>query len=72
MAVTVTSRPSEAEIGSVVGAPLRLPCVLLCTQGERFCGAAWTANTAHELAERMAERRAHETGCLGGLILPGT
>jgi hypothetical protein len=71
MSVTVTSDPASALPGQVVGAPLRLPAVLLCTQGERFCGTKWVANTAREMPEKMAARRKHEEGCKGGLIVAG-
>jgi hypothetical protein len=69
MAVTFTGSPSTAMPGQVVGQPIRLPHVMLCTQGERHCGRTWTANTRRELTEKMAERRTHEAGCQGGLIL---
>lgn len=69
MAVSVTGSPSSALPGQVVGAPLRLPCVLLCTQGERWCGRKWTANDRRGLLERLAERRDHEDRCNGGLVL---
>jgi hypothetical protein len=68
MAVKVTSDPSAELPGNVVGAPLRIPAILLCTQGERFCGATWVANTARDLPDRLAERRRHEATCGGGLI----
>jgi hypothetical protein len=71
MPVTVTSTPEAAMPGQVVGAPIRLPYVLLCTQGERWCGKHWTANSRPALAELMAERRKHENGCMGGLIVAG-
>jgi len=67
--VTVTSQPSMAMPGQVIGPPMRLPAVLLCTQGERFCGKHWTANSRGELVELLAERREHEDRCQGGLIL---
>jgi hypothetical protein len=68
MAVKVTSNPSAELPGSVVGAPIRLPYIMLCTQGERFCGATWVANRARELPEKLAERRKHEENCKGALI----
>jgi hypothetical protein len=70
MTATVTSTPASALPGQVVGKPIRLPHVMLCTQGESFCGWVRTANTRLELAELMAERRKHEENCLGGLIVP--
>jgi hypothetical protein len=70
MAVSVTGNPSSALPGQVVGKPIRLPHFMLCTQGERFCGWVRTANTRIELADLMIERRKHEDGCKGGLIVP--
>jgi hypothetical protein len=69
VAVAVTGSPSSVLPGQVVGAPLRIPAVLLCTQGERWCGARWVANDRHELVSLLAARRNHEDGCQGGLIL---
>lgn len=69
MAVAVTGSPSSALPGQIVGAPIRLPYVLLCTQGERWCGKCWTANDQHVLVELLAARRKHEDACMGGLIL---
>jgi hypothetical protein len=56
----------------VIGSPLHLPYVMLCTQGERFCGKTWTANTDRDLPVMLAERRTHEATCQGGLIIIGT
>lgn len=67
--VTYTSNPSEALPGQIVGKPVRLPYIMLCTSGERFCGWVRTANNPIQLAELMKERRVHENGCAGGLIL---
>jgi hypothetical protein len=69
VAVAVTGSPSSALPGQVVGAPLRIPAMLLCTQGERWCGKVWTANDRHQLVALLAERRDHEDRCQGGLIL---
>lgn len=69
MAVAVTGSPSTAMPGQIVGAPMRLPAILLCTQGERWCGKVWTANDRHQLVDLLAERRGHEDGCAGGLII---
>jgi hypothetical protein len=71
VAVTYTGSPSATLPGQVTGAPVRLPHVMLCTQGERHCGTRWTANTPRQLAEHAAARRAHEAACNGGLIIPG-
>lgn len=71
MAVRVTSNPSGELPGSVIGRPMRLPAILMCTQGERFCGAKWTANTEHELVLALSARRDHETACRGALIVAG-
>ena len=71
MAVKVTSNPSGELPGSVIGRPIRLPHIMLCTQGERHCGRAWTANTEPDLVLKMAERREHEASCRGGLIVAG-
>lgn len=69
MNVRVTSNPSTELPGSVIGRPMRIPYVLLCTVGgERFCGQVWTANSERQLAELLAERRRHEENCQGGLI----
>jgi hypothetical protein len=69
MTAKVTSTPATELPGSVIGRPIRIPFVLLCTNGERFCGKTWTANSRHQLAEYMAERRTHEQNCRGGLII---
>ena len=71
MTVRVTSSPSTALPGEVVGKPIRIPHVMLCTSGEVFCGRTWVANSRHQLAEKMAERRKHEEQCRGGLIISG-
>ena len=55
----------------VAGKPVRLPAVLLCTMGERFCGKVWTANTQEQYLLKSAERREHEATCNGGLIVIG-
>ena len=71
MSVHVTSNPSAELPGSVIGKPIRLPHFMLCTQGQRPCGKAWTAHTEHELVLKLAERRDHETACKGGLLTGG-
>jgi hypothetical protein len=70
VAVTVTGNPSSELPGSVIGQAIRLPYIMLCTNGERFCGATWVANTERELPERLLQRRQHEDNCRGGLIIP--
>jgi hypothetical protein len=69
MSVKVTSNPSAELPGTVIGKPVRLPHIMMCTQGERFCGRYWVASTQRELPVKMAERRRHEQGCAGGLIV---
>lgn len=71
MSVHVTANPSAELPGSVIGKPIRLPAVLLCTMGERFCGKTWTANTQEQFLLKSAERREHEATCKGGLIVVG-
>ena len=71
MSVHVTANPSAELPGSVIGKPMRLPAFLACTQGQRFCGKRWTANTEPELLLMLAERRDHETACKGGLLTGG-
>jgi hypothetical protein len=66
VAVTVTTDPSTARPGDVIGRPIRVPAILLCTQGERFCGRIWVANTRMELPGKLAERRDHEARCAAG------
>lgn len=70
MPASVTVNPASALPGQVLGKPMRIPAVLLCTQGERFCGQTWVANSMRDLPEKLAERRKHEDSCNGGLILP--
>lgn len=69
MTVKVTSDPGAEPAGSVFGAPIRVPGILLCTNGERWCGRVWVANHRRQLPEMMAERRDHEVYCRGGLVL---
>jgi hypothetical protein len=69
MPASVTANPASALPGQVVGKPIRLPYVMLCTQGERFCGKTWVANVSREIPEKLAERRKHEQDCAGGLIV---
>jgi hypothetical protein len=69
MATRYTEAPSEALPGEVVGQPIRLPAVLVCTQGERHCGWARMANTRDQFIKYAAERRDHEMKCNGGLIV---
>ena len=72
MSVHVTANPSAELPGSVIGKPVRLPAVLLCTMGgERPCGKVWTANTYEQYLLKSAERREHEATCKGGLIVAG-
>jgi len=68
VSVSVTSSPASVLPGQVIGRPVRIPAILLCTAGERFCGKTWVANSERALPEKMAERRKHEESCQGGLI----
>jgi hypothetical protein len=55
-----------------VGRPYsHLPAVLLCTQGERYCGWRRTARTEAEILAYTGEKREHEATCRGGLIVAG-
>lgn len=75
MTVRYTDRPSQALPGEIVGAPVRLPHIMLCQAGgpgSRFCGWLRTANTPRQFAEYAAQRRDHERACKGGLIVAGT
>jgi hypothetical protein len=69
VSVKVTGNPSAELPGSVIGQPVRIPAILLCTQGERFCGRVWVANTVRDLPVKMTERRRHEEKCSGGLVV---
>lgn len=69
MSTTYTNSPSAILPGQVVGAPVRLPAVILCTSGQRHCGWKRTANNPRQYAEYAAERRRHEEACGGGLII---
>lgn len=72
MPTTYTPSPSSVLPEQVAGAPItHLPWIFCCTNGERFCGWAKAANSPREVAERMAEKRKHEDGCGGGLIVVG-
>jgi hypothetical protein len=64
-----SSSPSLTLPGQVLGAPVRLPAFMCCTQGERWCGWKRTANTQKQFVEMAAEKRRHEQDCLGGLIV---
>lgn len=66
----LTTMPSAALPGQVVGQPVHLPWILVCRSGERHCGAAWAASDRRRLLELWAVRRHHEAACQGGLILP--
>jgi len=65
MATRLSSRPVP---GAVTGAPVHIPFVLFCTQGERWCGWQRTANSQREFLLLAADRRVHEAACLGGLV----
>jgi hypothetical protein len=74
VSVYFTESPSSVLPGEVVGAPVRIPALLLCQAappGRRWCGTRWTANSAREYAEMAAMRREHERTCKGGLIVGG-
>jgi hypothetical protein len=68
VSTSVTTNPSSLLPGQVLGRPMGIPAILLCTQGERFCGRTWVANSYRELPEKLAERRKHEENCKGALI----
>lgn len=70
MSTTYTPNPSTtAGADDVMGAPVRLPAVLCCTQGEVFCGKTWVANDQRQFVEKAADKRKHEMNCNGGLIV---
>ncbi len=70
MSVHVTANPSAELPGSVIGKPVHLPAILLCTMGgERYCGWKRIANSQEQYLLMSAERREHEVGCRGGLIV---
>ena len=71
MPTTYTPNASEMIPGQIAGAPVRLPALMCCTSGEVFCGRVWTANTREQFVEKAAEKRKHEMGCQGGLIVVG-
>lgn len=74
MSVYFTESPSSVLPGEVIGAPVRIPALLMCQAagpGRRWCGWKRTANTAVQYAEMAAERREHERTCTGGLIVSG-
>lgn len=71
MPTSYTPSPSEILPGQVVGAPIKLPALLCCTSGEVFCGWSRYANNRKQFAEYATERRRHEEGCAGGLIVVG-
>jgi len=65
----ITISPASLTDGQVAGPPIRLPFVLLCHEGQRWCGWQRTANSKRQFTELLAERRHHAETCLGGLIL---
>lgn len=69
MSTTYTPNLSTALPGQAVGAPVHLPYILLCNQGERWCGWVRTANTQKQFLEYAADKRRHEEHCQGGLIV---
>lgn len=72
MSVHVTANPSAELPGSVIGKAIRFPHFMLCTMGERPCGWRRTAKDEVDYLKKMAERREHEAGCKGGLIIVGS
>ena len=65
----MTARFSPAPVdGAFTGQPLHIPWVLLCTNGERWCGWVRTANSQRDFVALAADRRVHESSCRGGLI----
>lgn len=72
MVTTYTTNPSEAVPGQIVGAPItHFPHVMLCTQGEVYCGWSRVAKDPRDLVEVMAAKRRHEENCGGGLVVVG-
>lgn len=74
MTTTWTTNPSTVLPGQIVGAPIRIPHIMLChaaPPGGRWCGWVRVANSRQQLVELMAERREHEETCQGGLIVTG-
>lgn len=69
MSVHLSASPSQELPGSVIGKPIRYPHVMLCTMGERHCGRVWTAQDELDLLKKESQRREHEAGCKGGLII---
>lgn len=67
MSVTITPSPAPRD-GDVVGRPLHLPFLLLCSHGERWCGWKRTANSQQGFVTHAADRRVHELSCRGGII----
>jgi hypothetical protein len=56
-------------LGGSFGATSGLFRVLLCRAGGHgFCGAAWTANDSHALADHLRERGVHEAICSSGAL----
>jgi hypothetical protein len=56
-------------LGGSFGARDGLFRVLLCrVGGHQFCGAHWTANDSHTLADRLRERGVHEALCTSGVL----
>lgn len=66
MAAKFSSTPVAGEF---TGSPLHIPWIMLCTNGERWCGWVRTANSARDFVTLAADRRVHEASCKGGLIL---
>lgn len=55
-------------LGGSFGASNGLFRVLLCRQSAKFCGAHWTANDSHALAQRLRDRGVHEALCTSGVL----
>jgi ADP-heptose:LPS heptosyltransferase len=71
--MSATAAPHEQAEQPFVGAPIKLPRILLCHATPRFCGRHWVANTWTQLADLVEQRKTHEALCanvtrLAGLI----
>ena len=69
----ITATPAEVvRPGDYVARITHFPHIMLCLAGEgRRCGKTWVAKDEYDLMLKTAERREHEAGCKGGLIVAG-
>jgi len=62
--MSVKSTPHDLADRPYVGAPVKLPRVLLCHATPEYrCGRAWVANTWERYTEYTEARKAHQTLC---------